>query len=95
MRTRMQEVAGTGYVTQPGDIKYVDVSGDGVVNSNDMTYLGNGNIPEIIYGINGALNWKNLDFSFLFQGAALRCKFICRVELFNLTSIREIFLNFG
>ena len=65
-----QEVAGVGYETKPGDIKYVDVNGDGVVNSNDMTYLGYGNIPEIIYGINGALNWKNLDFSFLFQGAA-------------------------
>ena len=65
-----QEVAGVGYETKPGDIKYVDVNGGGVVNSNDMTYLGYGNIPEIIYGINGALNWKNLDFSFLFQGAA-------------------------
>lgn len=35
-----------------------------------MTYLGYGNIPEIIYGINGSLNWKNFDFSFLMQGAA-------------------------
>lgn len=65
-----QEVAGKGYVTKPGDIKYVDVDGNGTVDSNDMTYLGNGNIPEIIYGINGSLSWKNLDFSFLLQGAA-------------------------
>lgn len=65
-----QEVAGVGYDTQIGDIKYVDVDGNGVVNSDDMTYLGYGNIPEIIYGINGSLNWKNFDFSFLMQGAA-------------------------
>lgn len=65
-----QEVAGVGYETQIGDIKYVDVDGNGVVNSDDMTYLGYGNIPEIIYGINGSLNWKNFDFSFLMQGAA-------------------------
>ena len=65
-----QEVAGAGYVTQVGDIKYVDVDGNGVVNSDDMTYLGYGNIPEIVYGINGSLSWKNFDFSFLFQGAA-------------------------
>lgn len=65
-----QEVAGKGYITKPGDIKYVDVDGNGTVDSNDMTYLGYGNIPEIIYGINGSLNWKNLDFSFLLQGAA-------------------------
>lgn len=65
-----QEVAGVGYDTQIGDIKYVDVDGNGVVNSDDMTYLGYGNIPEVIYGINGSLNWKNFDFSFLMQGAA-------------------------
>lgn len=65
-----QEVAGTGYVTQIGDIKYVDVDGNGTVDSKDMTYLGNGNVPEIVYGINGNLKWKNFDFSFLFQGAA-------------------------
>lgn len=65
-----QEVAGAGYVTQVGDIKYVDVDGNGVVNSDDMTYLGYGNIPEIVYGINGSLSWKNFDLSFLFQGAA-------------------------
>lgn len=65
-----QEVAGAAYVTQLGDIKYVDVDGNGTVDSNDMTYLGNGNVPEIVYGINGSLKWKNFDFSFLFQGAA-------------------------
>lgn len=66
-----QEVAGVGYETQIGDIKYVDVDGNGVVNSDDMTYLGYGNIPEIIYGINGSLNWKNFDFSFLIQCSSL------------------------
>lgn len=64
-----QEVVGSSYVTKVGDIKYVDVTGDNVVNAKDMTYLGYGNVPEIIYGINGSLSWKNFDFSFLFQGA--------------------------
>ena len=65
-----QEVAGVDYATQPGDIKYVNVDdSDNVVNANDRTYLGYGNVPEIVYGINGSLNWKFLDFSFLFQGA--------------------------
>ncbi|MCC8094000.1 MAG: SusC/RagA family TonB-linked outer membrane protein [Tannerellaceae bacterium] len=65
-----QEIAGTDYVTQPGDIKYVDVNNDGVVNADDMTYLGIGNIPEIVYGINGSVSWNQFDLSFLFQGAA-------------------------
>ncbi len=63
-----QEVAGIDYVTKPGDIKYVDVDGNGVVNAGDMTYLGYGNVPEIVYGINGSISYKNFDFSFLFQG---------------------------
>ena len=63
-------MAGSDYVTRPGDIKYVNVNGDEVVNAGDMTYLGYGNVPEIVYGINGSLAWKNFDLSFLFQGAA-------------------------
>lgn len=65
-------MAGSDYVTRPGDIKYVNVNGDEVVNAGDMTYLGYGNVPEIVYGINGSLAWKNFDLSFLFQGAAMR-----------------------
>jgi TonB-linked SusC/RagA family outer membrane protein len=64
-----QEVAGTDYITQPGDIKYVNVNGDEVVNADDRTALGYGNVPNIIYGITGSVNWKGLDLSFLFQGA--------------------------
>lgn len=64
-----QQVAGIDYATRPGDIKYVNVNGDEVVDAGDMTYLGYGNVPEIIYGINGNLAWKNFDLSFLFQGA--------------------------
>lgn len=83
-----QEIAGTNYITQPGDIKYVDESGDGIVNSDDMTYLGNGNIPEIIYGINGTLKWKGLDFSFLFQGAG-------RVQVYLKGGVVQPYYNGG
>lgn len=65
-----QQIAGENYQVQPGDIKYVDVNGDKIVNADDMTYLGVGNIPEIIYGINGSVSWNRFDLSFLFQGAA-------------------------
>lgn len=83
-----QEVAGIGYKTQPGDIKYVDVNGDGVVNSDDMTYLGNGNVPEIIYGFNGSLRWNNFDFSFLFQGAG-------RVQVYLQGGVIQPYFNQG
>ncbi len=52
----------------PGDIKYRDLNGDGIIDDNDRTYLGNPTVPEIIYGFGASLRWKNIDFSFFFQG---------------------------
>lgn len=56
--------------TQPGDAKYKDINGDGIITSADITAISYPKYPQITYGINGGLNYKNFDFSFLFQGAA-------------------------
>ena len=61
------------YQTQnpkPGDIKYADINGDGVINGDDRTIIGKGNVPEITYGLNLGFNYKQFDFSTLLQGAA-------------------------
>lgn len=52
---------------KPGNIKYVDQNGDGVINADDKVRLGN-SMPEYLYGGNVSLGWKNLDFSLSFQG---------------------------
>lgn len=54
----------------PGDIKYKDISGDGIVNELDMVPIGYPTVPEINYGFGLSLGYKNLDFSFFFQGSA-------------------------
>ena len=54
---------------KPGDLKYKDVNGDGVVNSNDMVPMGYGTSwPEIYYGFNLGFEWKGLGFNAYFQG---------------------------
>ncbi|SDC59305.1 TonB-linked outer membrane protein, SusC/RagA family [Niabella drilacis] len=53
----------------PGDIKYKDMNGDGVIDGNDEGYVLGSNVPEVFYGISAGISWKNLDFSILFQGA--------------------------
>lgn len=53
-----------------GDIKYKDVNGDGVVNSNDMVPLGFPTVPEVQYGFGLSAGYKAFDCSFFFQGNA-------------------------
>ena len=56
----------------PGDVRFVDVSGpdgvpDGQITSDDRTYIGNGT-PDWTWGINLGFDWKNFDFSMMWQG---------------------------
>lgn len=53
----------------PGDIKYKDLNGDGVIDNNDKGPIGKSSVPEFLYGLSGSVSWKNFDVSVLFQGA--------------------------
>ncbi len=50
-----------------GDIKFIDVNGDGVINEDDKSYMGSG-IPKVEFNFNVGLNWKGIDFSMLIGG---------------------------
>jgi len=56
-------------VVQPGDIKYKDVNGDGVVNNGDRVAIGATTRPNMIYGVGASFGWRGYDFNFHFQGA--------------------------
>ena len=51
----------------PGDIRFVDVNGDGQVNANDRTILGSP-FPGFFYGFNLNAEYKGFDFSVNFRG---------------------------
>lgn len=51
---------------KPGDIKYKDLNGDGKIDSNDMTEIGDPTVPQIVYGFGGSMQYKNFDFSVFF-----------------------------
>ena len=54
--------------TRPGDFKFVDVNGDGVIDVNtDRAVVGN-YMPDFTYGFNGQLMYKGIDLAFSFQG---------------------------
>jgi TonB-linked SusC/RagA family outer membrane protein len=53
-----------------GDLRYENVNGDEVIDPKDMAPMGYSEVPRIAYGFSGMVNYKNLDFSFLFSGIA-------------------------
>ena len=54
---------------QPGVFKYKDVNGDGKIDADDRTFIGNPN-PKFEYGLNISFSYKNFDFSSFFFGSA-------------------------
>ncbi len=52
----------------PGDIKYKDINGDGVINTMDRVPLTHSNYPLTMYGFGGELRYKNLTLGILLKG---------------------------
>ncbi|MDU0370003.1 TonB-dependent receptor [Hymenobacter endophyticus] len=52
----------------PGDIRFKDLNGDGIINADDRTFIGNPN-PDFIYGLNNTLTWKGFDLNIFVQGS--------------------------
>jgi TonB-dependent SusC/RagA subfamily outer membrane receptor len=65
-------VNSTGQMLQPsaipGDLRFVDNNGDGVIDMNDMVYIGKP-YPDWIYGLNINLYFKGIDLGIGLQGA--------------------------
>ena len=57
-----------GSIVRPGDIKYKDINGDNIIDSNDKVAIGYSQIPEISYGFGVSAQWKGIDLSVFFQG---------------------------
>ncbi len=55
--------------TAPGDIKFKDLNGDGVINDQDRTNIGNAN-PNFTYGLTNTVTYKNLELTVFLQGSA-------------------------
>ena len=52
---------------KPGDVKFKDQNGDGVIDENDRTFLGSA-IPKYTFGATANFEYKNFDLSAFFQG---------------------------
>lgn len=60
--------SGVDSYSAPGMFKYRDVNGDGIIDSNDRTIIGNPH-PDFVYGLNFDLRYKTWDLSLFFEGS--------------------------
>ncbi|MBX2877973.1 MAG: TonB-dependent receptor [Saprospiraceae bacterium] len=63
-----------------GQIRYVDLNGDGTISDQDRTIIGDVN-PDFIWGLSNNFNYKNFDLSFLWQA-------VVGADIINTLSIR-------
>ena len=54
---------------QPGDVKFVDINNDGIIDDDDKVNLGNG-MPKFNFGFNINLYWRNFDLGIVATGSA-------------------------
>jgi TonB-linked SusC/RagA family outer membrane protein len=73
----------------PGDIKYKDINGDGVINDNDKVAIGTTRNPNLVYGVGLAANWKGFDFNVHFQGVGKSSYFISGPAVYPFSEIHE------
>ncbi|WP_233267630.1 SusC/RagA family TonB-linked outer membrane protein [Algibacter sp. L1A34] len=56
-------------IVKPGDIRFKDLNGDGAINSDDRTIIGNP-FPDLTYGLNLDAKYKNFDMSLFITGVS-------------------------
>lgn len=62
-------------IVAPGDVRYVDQNGDGVINADDRVVLGN-RIPRYTYGVTLNAAYRNFDFTLFIQGVGKRAGYL-------------------
>lgn len=57
-----------GIQQQPGDLRYADLNGDGVIDDYDKGYFGNPTVPRYTYGFGFTVEYANFYVGAFFQG---------------------------
>jgi TonB-linked SusC/RagA family outer membrane protein len=62
-----------------GDIKYVDLNGDGLIDSKDIAPIGYPNRPLMNFGGKIALSWRGFDLKMILSGTAMGTYYVARI----------------
>lgn len=83
-----------GAARQPGDLRLVDLNGDGTIDTEDQTFLGSP-IPDFTYGINLSGSYKNFDLAMNLDGQTGNQILNARLAIrgFRVLNYDHVFLN--
>ncbi|HDJ33562.1 MAG TPA: TonB-dependent receptor [Bacteroidetes bacterium] len=59
----------------PGDIKFLDMNGDSIINWQDQRIIGSNNVPQTVFSLDLNLRYKGFELSALITGAANYSKY--------------------
>ena len=71
-----------------GDIRYMDINGDGQINSQDQVKIARNSRPELMFALMADANYKGFDLSIQLQGAAL-CDKMLQQNWYNLNGVTD------
>ncbi|MCY1723492.1 SusC/RagA family TonB-linked outer membrane protein [Prolixibacteraceae bacterium Z1-6] len=88
MFNSVEELASSGLTyafgtPRVGDLIYQDLNNDQVIDEKDHAPMGYSRLPEQEYSLNGGVNWKNLELSYLFHGVRNTSQFISGVGAYE------------
>ena len=66
--TVVDNASASALLTSVGDLLFRDLNGDGIIDDNDKTYLGNG-LPKFTFGWNNTFTWKQFSLSIFLYGS--------------------------
>ncbi len=81
--------SGVGATPKLGDLKYKDKNGDGIIDEKDMVPIGDPEVPEWTFGLGFNFQYKNLDFSMMWQGAAARSYYLTGQKIWETYNFNE------
>lgn len=81
--------SGIGATPKPGDLKYMDMNGDGIITDADMVPLGGPEFPAWTFGAATSIQFKGIDFSMMWQGVAERSYLIAGQRFFETFNFNE------
>ena len=81
--------SGVGATPKLGDLKYKDKNGDGIIDEKDMVPIGDPEVPEWTFGLGFNFQYKNFDFSMMWQGAAARSYYLTGQKIWETYNFNE------